>query len=118
MRFPKRKRVAATKTRQARGQLCSAKAQSPSPIAKNERVNPQNGQGYPVNHKNVHFLKGRRLHKNLFDITRGTHDAIARGRCTPTTSQYDEGRFHDIKEKTPLRACGSSVMDMGETYPG
>jgi hypothetical protein len=46
--------------RHARGQLLKANSQLLSAIAQKDRVNPQNGHGYPVNRRNRQDTTGRK----------------------------------------------------------
>jgi len=64
----------------ARGALFTAKSQSPSAIAQNERVKPQNGHGYPVRLRKVHFFKGRKSHETRYGSNKAIPVMRARGR--------------------------------------
>jgi hypothetical protein len=61
--------------------------QSPAEKAQIERVNPQNGHGYPVNHRKVQGTSDRLLSGNRKDTSSGIPVSPARNRCGTATSQ-------------------------------
>jgi len=103
IRIPKTKAVAfhaktramAAYKRQARGQLTTAKVQSPPAMAQNERVKPHKGHGYPVRLRKVQFLMGMLSHEIHSGRNSANPVTRATGKWGPAASQYDGGRIQE-----------------------